>query len=237
MRWSYTRHRQYEECKSNANYWVESRPTKDNHILNRITAMGVLVHRTLESLLRDHIGETVSQAYRSIRPRDLLNCLNAHYKRVEFVGCDEIPPPKITVMKSMVQNGLRHIMAKWPNATIHAVEWVLEVEDTVGIVDLALIQNRREVIELILVDWKTRNARPIATNNLQLAVYENISNHHVDSDKTNSYLALIHPRQNTMLMVTNSEEFRKHARNLIQSELEEWSDLIIGSVFCSCGQC
>lgn len=236
MRWSYTRHRQYSECKSVVNSWRENTPKRIRKNVHKLVATGVLVHRAFETLLKDFKGESVKQTYRSIRPRDILVCLNNHLENVNLIGGEELPTPRLVMMKSMIQNGLRHLMSKWPNAIIYDVELELISEEVVGIVDLVLINERNTEVNLVLIDWKTRNARPISTNYLQLAVYEKLSES-LKGHKVNSYLALIHPRQNTMLPVTNSGEYLLYVEELIAKEKNEWSDLDIGNVSCSCGKC
>jgi len=237
MRWSYTRHSQYSKCKSVANYWRENTPKRIRKDLHKLVATGVLVHRAFESLLKDHKGQPVKQTYRSIRPRDILLNLNHHLGNVNLIGDEELPSPKLVVMKSMIQNGLRHLVSKWPNAIIYDVELELKSEDVIGVVDLVLINERNTEVGVVLIDWKTRNARPISTNYLQLAVYEKLSESHIQCNKVYSYLALVHPRQNTMLPVTNSGEYLDYVEELIEKEKNEWADLDIGNVSCSCGKC
>ena len=237
MRWSYTRHRQYSKCKSNANNWRENTPKRIRKDLHKLVATGVLVHRALETLLKDHKGESIKQTYKSIRPRDILFSLNYHLQNVNLIGGEELPSPKLVMMKSMIQNGLRHLMSKWPNAIIYDVELELISEEVIGVVDLVLINERNTEVNLVLIDWKTRNARPISTNYLQLAVYQKLSESQIECNKVNSYLALIHPRQNTMLPVTNSREYLLYVDELVAREKNEWSDLDIGNVSCSCGKC
>ena len=237
MRWSYTRHRQYSKCKSTANNWRENTPKRIRKELHKLVATGVLVHRALESLLKDHKGESIKQTYKSIRPRDILFSLNYHLKYINLIGGEELPSPKLVMMKSMIQNGLRHLMSKWPNAIIYDVELEMKSEGVIGVVDLVLINERNTEVNLVLIDWKTRNVRPISTNNLQLAVYQKLSESRIECSKVNSYLALIHPRQNTMLPVTNSREYLLYVEELIEREKYEWANLDIGNVACSCGEC
>ena len=237
MHWTHTRHLQYRRCASFANRWRDSPAHDARSPIDRIAATGILVHQALEQILAEHVGLTTTQAYRNVRARDIVNCLRNLMEGVEYVGDPLVPLPNLSTMKSMVQNGLRRLIMKWPSAQIHGVEMELASEEVRGVIDLALKEDRSQGDHIILLDWKTRNARPPSTNNLQLAVYEQLASIELDSASVRSYLVLVHPKQNTLLMVTNSEDFHAYVEQQIRADLNEWNGLDIGSVPCTCGHC
>jgi hypothetical protein len=204
-------------------------------------ATGIIVHRILEELLADRIGESVREIVRSTNTRQIREC-TAQIMR----DADILPPPegeqirslKPILIKQMVRNGLRMLSQRYPLHILHDTEMVIETKDAVGVIDLVLNRPSTDNSqEFVLVDWKTRDARPMPTNDPQLAVYTVLISDRFENAKVKSNLALIHPRQVTLLDVKHHSVFLERMRNVMRQEIAEWRGQDPSMLTCTCGAC
>ena len=115
---------------------------------------------------------------------------------------------------------------------------VIETDDAIGIVDLVLTKSFSDnKQEFVLVDWKTRDARPMSTNDPQLAAYTVLFSNQFSNVKIKSGLALLHPRQATFLDVSHPPSFLEKMKRRIKYEIEEWRGQNSSILVCTCGNC
>ena len=204
-------------------------------------ATGIIVHRILEQLLADRIGESVREIVRSTNTRHIRECTaqimrGAHILPAPDEGETRLPKP--ILIKQMVRNGLRMLSQRYPLHIIYDTEMVIETDDAIGVVDLVLTKSFSDnEQEFVLVDWKTRDARPMSTNEPQLATYTVLLSDQNNSAHIKSSLVLLHPRQSTLLDVNHHPDFLEEMRRMMRSQIEHWRTLDVNALICTCGNC
>lgn len=240
MKWSYSRHKRYQTCKASArNFGTVNRSYRPQ--IAHYAATGIIVHRILEQLLADRIGESVREIVRSTNTRHIRECTaqimrGAHILQAPDEG--ETRPPKPILIKQMVRNGLRMLSQRYPLHILYDTEMVIETDDAIGIVDLVLTKSFSDnEQEFVLVDWKTRDARPMSTNDPQLAAYTVLFSNQFGNAKMKSGLALLHPRQATFLDVNHHTSFLEQMKRTMKIEIVEWRGQNYSILVCTCGNC
>jgi len=240
LKWSFSRHKRYQLCEASArNFGHVNRPY--NSRIAHYAATGIIVHRILEQLLAGRSGESVREIERSTNTRQIRECMRHILKDAHILPPPEGQqrrPPKPVLIKQMVRNGLRLLSQRYPFHTVHGTEMVVESDDAIGIIDLVLNKPLSvERQEFVLVDWKTRDARPMSTNEPQLAAYTVLLSDQNNSAHIKSSLALLHPRQSTLLDVNHHPDFLEEMRRMMRSQIEHWRTLDVNALICTCGNC
>jgi hypothetical protein len=240
LKWSFSRHKRYQLCEATGrNFGQANRPF--NSTIVHYAATGIIVHRILEQLLADRLGESVREIERSTNTRQIRECMGLILQDAHILPPPEGQqrrPPKPILIKQMVRNGLRLLSQRYPLHTVYCTEMIVESDDAIGIIDLVLNKPLSvEQQEFVLIDWKTRDARPMSTNEPQLAVYTVLLSEQYSSAQIKSCLALLHPRQATLLDVNHHPDFLEQTRSTVLSQIEHWRTLDVNTLICTCGNC